>query len=343
MYLPSTETELEEYLTRPGTELVAFAPQIREPLVVLGAGGKMGPTLCLLARRAATAAGAGRSLRVLAVSRFGDPTARAWFDRHGIEALSCDLQDRDAVAALPEAGDVIYLVGQKFGTSGDPAGTWATNTLPPGHVVERYPRSRIVALSTGNVYPMMPAPGRGAAEDTPLTPVGEYPNAAVARERLFEFHARRHHTPLALLRLNYAVELRYGVLHDLASRIWKGEAVDVRNGWFNCLWQGDANDRILRALQYVSEPPLKLNLTGPEPLGVRDVATRLGTLLDRPVRFAGEEGPTALLSNAARSLQLFGPPTMTTDALLPAVAAWVRSGGRSLNRPTHFEVRDGRF
>jgi nucleoside-diphosphate-sugar epimerase len=341
MLYPSTEPELEDLLTRPGAELIRFMGQIREPLVVLGAGGKMGPTLCLLARRAAEAAG--RSLRIVAVSRFGTPATRQWFAEHNLETISCDLQDRSALPGLPDAGDVIYLVGQKFGTSRDPATTWAANTIPPGLVVERYPDSRIVALSTGNVYPMVPLASGGATENTPTTPVGEYANAAVARERLFEFHSRRARTPLALLRLNYAVELRYGVLHDIAARIARHEPVDVRNGWFNCLWQADANERILRALGHATYPPLVLNLTGPETLSVRTVATRLAELLGHPVRFEGAEGSSALLANTARSLELFGPPRVTVDEAIQRVAAWFRAGGRSLNKPTHFEVVDGRF
>lgn len=339
--VPSNDIELDDLLSRPGPELVAALPRLQDPLVVLGAGGKMGPTLCLLARRAARQAG--RPLRIIAVSRFSNPESRTWFERHGIETHACDLFERGALAALPDAGDVVYLVGQKFGTSRDPSATWAANAIPPGHVVERFAGSRIVALSTGNVYPLVPVASGGATEDTPLTPLGEYPNAAVARERLFEFHARRHDTPLVLLRLNYAVELRYGVLHDLARRVWDGEPIDVSHGWFNCLWQGDANDRILRALELASRPPLTLNLTGPEILSVRDIATRLADLLGRPARFTGTEDDTALLNNAARSVAEFGPPRLTPYDLLPAVAEWTKSGGRTLNKPTHFEVRDGRF
>ncbi len=338
---PVSETELDALLSEPDPALEAFVSRIRPPLVILGAGGKMGPTLCLLARRAADAAGL--PLPIIAVSRFGSPEPRAWLDAHGIETRSCDLFDRDAVAQLPDAGDVLYLVGQKFGTSRDPASTWAANAIPPGLIAERYPGSRLVVLSTGNVYPLVPTTGNGATETTPLTPIGEYPNAAVARERLFEFHTRQHHTPLVILRLNYAVELRYGVLHDIASRIWQGAAIDLGHGWFNCLWQGDANRRILRALDLAAQPPQVLNLTGPDRLSVRDLATRLGALLERPVRFTGTEGSTALLSDATLASQAFGPPTMPIDTLLRWTADWVRRGGRSLNKPTHFEVRDGSY
>ncbi len=335
-----TEEQLDEQLTRPGGALVEAASRWSGPLVVLGAGGKMGPTLSVLARRAAEAAG--RRVRVIAVSRFGGPQARQWIESRGVETVACDLFDRSAVAGLPEAPDVLYLVGQKFGTQRDPVPTWGANVVPPGHVLERYPESRIVALSTGNVYPLVPVDRGGATEDTPMGPEGEYPNAAVARERIFEFHGRRRGTRMVFVRLNYAIDLRYGVLHDLARRVWQGEEIPLSNGWFNCIWQGDANDRILRLLEQATHPPSVYNLTGPV-VSVRECATRLGRLLDRPVRLAGTESPTALLSSAGRLNGLYGAPPTALDDMLAWTAEWVRAGGRTLDKPTGFEVRDGRF
>lgn len=339
--LLETEAELEEQLTRPRRVLVDFIRSVRSPLVILGAGGKMGPTLAVLARRAAQAAG--HPLQIVAVSRFSDPVARGWLEARGIATVACDLLDRDALGDLPDTTNLIYLVGLKFGTTEDPAATWAANALVPTHVVARFPAARMVALSTGNVYPLVPIVSGGATEESPLTPVGEYANAAVARERLFEFCARRHGTPVALLRLNYAVELRYGVLLDLARKVWTGEPIDLTQGFFNCIWQGDANEFILRALAVAQHPPLALNLTGPGVLSVRDLAGRLGEWLERRPHLVGTEAETALLSDAARAWDRLGWPPTPLEAVLRWTAHWVRSGGRTLNRPTHFEVRDGKY
>ena len=337
----SDEEALDEFLSRPQPALVAHIKTVRSPLLVLGAGGKMGPTLAVLAKRAAEVAG--HPLRVIAVSRFGDASGRAWLERRGVETLACDLFDRKPVAVLPNAEDIIYLVGLKFGTSQNPSLTWAANTIVPTLVAERFPGSRIVALSTGNVYPLVPVSSGGATEDHPLTPLGEYANAAVARERIFEYHAQRFSTPIVQVRLNYAVELRYGVLRDLAEKVWQGELVDVSNGYFNCIWQGDANDMILRSLPLTRNPPLSLNLTGPGVLSVRETATRLGELMGRAVSFTGTEAGDALLGSATRACKLLGEPPTPLDSILPWTARWVMEGGRSLNRPTHFEVRDGKY
>lgn len=340
-HLIETEERLDDVLTRPSSRLVEFVKGLPNPLLVLGAGGKMGPTLAVLARRAAEAAG--HPLRVVAVSRFNDAAARTWLESRGVETISCDLFDRNAVAALPEASSVIYLVGLKFGTSQNPALTWAANTLVPANVAERFRTSRIVALSTGNVYPLVSVASGGATESHSLTPLGEYANAAVARERIFEYHAQRHGTPLVLVRLNYAAELRYGVLRDLAEKIWRGEPVELRNGYFNCIWQGDANDMIIRALALAGNPPGAINLTGPDPLSIRSLASRFGELLGKAARLTGSESSDALLSNASRTIELLGPPSTSLDAMVRWTAHWVMRGGRSLNKPTHFEVRDGKY
>jgi dTDP-4-dehydrorhamnose reductase len=334
------ESELEDQLTRPRPVLVDFIRTVSSPLLVLGAGGKMGPTLAVLARRAAEAAGL--PLEVIAVSRFSDESARRWLEGKGVSTLSADLLSREAVQQLPSAADVIYLVGLKFGTRDNPALTWAANTLAPAHIAERFAESRVVALSTGNVYPLVPVGGGGATETTPLTPLGEYPNAAIARERIFEYFVQTLGARVALIRLNYAVELRYGVLVDLARKVHAGDPVDLATGWFNCIWQGDANEMIIRALALAARPAAAFNLTGPV-VSVRQVATRFSELFERPVTFVGAEAETALLSNPQRLFEELGPPPTALDTIIHWTADWMKSGGRLLNKPTHFEVRDGAY
>ncbi len=335
------ESELDDWLTRPRPELVDFIRSVSSPLVILGAGGKMGPTLAVLAKRAAQLAD--HPLAVIAVSRFSDQAARQWLEHRGVATVSADLLSREAVQKLPDAANVIYLVGLKFGTRENPARTWAVNTLAPAHAAERYPQSRFVALSTGNVYPFVSVAGGGAREKDALTPLGEYANAAVARERIFEYFGQMHGNPMALLRLNYAVELRYGVLVDIARKVFTGEAIDVTSGYFNCIWQGDANEMILRALLLASSPPVAFNLTGPSVLSVRTIAARFSELLDRPVTFVGTESDTALLSNSECLSGIIGSAPTSLDTVLRWTANWVQNGGRFLNRPTHFEVRDGKY
>lgn len=336
-----TEEALDALLTRPRTELVSFIKSIRSPLVILGAGGKMGPTLAVLAYRAAEAAG--HKLDVVAVSRFSDATARRWLEERGVQTLSCDLYEADAVRKLPPAEDVLFLVGHKFGTTQSPAITWAANTLVPARAAERYGDSRIVALSTGNVYPHSPVAHGGSVESDPLTPLGEYANATVGRERIFEFYSHRNGTRIALLRLFYAVELRYGVLRDLADKIWAGKPIDLANGHFNCIWQGDANEMAIRSLALTSSPVTAFNLTSAEIFSVREVAAQLGELLEKPVKFVGVENESALLGNTGKLRTQLGDPATPLEAMIRWTADWVRRAGRSLGKPTHFDVRDGRY
>lgn len=335
-----TEVELDEVMTRPRPALIEFMRGVRSPLLILGAGGKMGPTLAVLAARAAKAAR--MPLEVLAVSRFSDARAQQWLEDQGVRTLSADLLDREAVQRLPEASDVLSLIGLKFGTTQNAAPTWAINTLASANVAQRYPRARIVALSTGNVYPLVPVTGTGSVETDPLTPLGEYPNAAVARERIFDYFSQQNGTPLAILRLNYAVDLRYGVLVDIARKLHAGEPIDVTMGHLNCIWQGDANEMIIRALGLTQSPPLALNLTGPR-FRVRDLAQRLGEILGKPPQLIGKEAETALVSNTTRMQSLLGPPATDIDQVLRWTAHWVNHGGRLLDKPTHFEVRDGKY
>ena len=334
-----TEEMLDEVLTQPQSALVEFIRTLASPLVILGAGGKMGPSLAVLARRAAGQAGV--PLQVIAVSRFIDPAIRRWLDARGVRTLPCDLMDRSALDRLPDSANVIYLVGVKFGTTQNPTRTWAINTLIPANVSLRYASSRIVALSTGNVYPLVPVESRGCVETDPLAHVGEYANSCLARERIFEYYSQDNGTPMTVIRLNYALDLRYGVLHDLAARIIARQPVDVSMGYVNCIWQGDANDRILRALDLARAPARSLNLTGTEVLSIRSLAQELARLLEVPVVFSGREAPIALLSSAAQAAAQFGAPSISIETVLRWTAHWVKQGGRSLNKPTHFEVRDG--
>lgn len=343
-----SESQLDDLLTRPRAELVESVARLDGTIMILGAGGKMGPTLAVLLRRAADAAG--RKLRIIAASRFASsirsgPAAetKRWLDKHGIETVACDLLERKSVEQLPDASDILYLVGLKFGTHQNPSLTWATNVLAPAHVAERFPRARIAALSTGNVYPLVPVAGRGATETDPLTPLGEYANAAVARERVFEYESLKYATRMVLLRLNYAVDLRYGVLVDIAQKVWNNEPIDVTMGHLNCIWQGDANELIVRALELAATPPAVFNLTGTRALPIRELALRFGDLMSRRVNIVGHEADTALLSDSSALCAALGEPATPLDAVLRWTAQWVSSGGVTYGKPTHFEIRDGKY
>ena len=338
---PRDDDELEDALSRPSAEVVDALRRSPGDVIVLGAGGKMGPSLTTMVRRAADALRDGRT--VTAVSRFSSVTAAARLERAGVRVVRAELGDRDEIAKLPDAPNVIYMAGQKFGTHDLPSLTWAVNTLLPAMVAERYARSRIIAFSTGNVYAMSPATSGGSRESDPLTPIGEYANSCVGRERVLEHVSRTHGTPIAIIRLNYAVDLRYGVLVDIAHHIVAGEPVRVEMGYVNVIWQGDANAQAIQALTVAASPPVAINVTGPERLSVRETAMRLGELLGIAPRIVGTEAPDALLSDTTLARSLFGPPTVPADLLIEWVARWVARGGTRLAKATKFEVRDGRF
>ncbi len=338
---PRTDAELDELLSRPTPADVAALAGLDGDLLILGAGGKMGPSLARLARRASDEAGVRR--RVVAVSRFQTPGLAEALIAHGVETIACDLLDAHALAGLPDTPNVVLLAGQKFGTAGDPGSTWALNAFLPAAVIRRFPAARIAVFSTGNVYPLVPVTGAGATEDDPVGPIGEYAQSALARERLVTFFGTRQRTRVALLRLNYAVELRYGVLRDLADRVAGRQPIDLTMGWVNVIWQRDANAVALRVLARAAVPPLVLNVTGPEKLGVRDLATRLGERLGVSPVFAGREAETALLSDVSRCRAMFGPSVVDAATALEWVAEWVGRGGGSFGRPTHFDERGGRF
>jgi nucleoside-diphosphate-sugar epimerase len=336
-----SETELEELLSRPGAADQAALRAIEGDLLILGAGGKMGPSLALRARRAADRAGVSKN--IVAVSRFSDRAAENLLRESGVQTIRADLLDFDNLAALPDAPNVIFMAGRKFGSAGAPHLTWATNAALPARVAERYRNSKIVAFSSGNVYPFVPHAGGGATEETAPAPVGEYAQSVLARERLFEFFSERHGTPVCLLRLNYAIDLRYGVLLDIGSNVFEGRPVNLSMSHVNAIWQGDANSVCLRSFSLCQSPPAILNLTGPELLAVRQIALRFGELLGRPPVFEGRAADTALLNNAGRCHRLFGYPSVTADQLIEWTAHWIRSSGPTWNKPTHFDAREGRF
>lgn len=333
--------ELEERLSRPTPEVVQLFSELQGDLLVLGVAGKMGPTLARMARRAMDEAG--NTARVIGVARFSQPEMRNQLEQAGIQTIACDLLDAEAVQRLPDAPNVVFMAGMKFGTTGAEPLTWAMNTVAPAYVASRYRQSRIVVFSTGNVYPLVPVTGCGATEETPPEPIGEYAQSALGRERVFQYFSGRYGTPAVIYRLNYAVELRYGIILDVAQKVWAGEPVSLAMGCVNVVWQGDACAWALRCLSLAQSPPLVLNATGPETLSIRYLAGRLGDLMGKQPRFEGAEADTALLSNASKAHRLFGYPAVTVDTVIQWVAHWVMQGLPTLNKPTHYEVRDGRF
>ena len=333
--------QLDDLLSEPTPLVVETLARLDGDLLLLGVGGKMGPTLARMARRAFDAAGGRR--RVIGAARFSNPDHEAWLRRHGVETLRCDLLDPAQLERLPDAANVVFMTGMKFGATGQEALTWAMNCHLPALVAQRYRGSRIVAFSTGNVYGLSPVHLGGSLETDPLNPVGEYAQSCVGRERMFEHFSRTLGTPTAILRLNYATELRYGVLVDLARRVCSGEPVPLAMGHLNALWQGDANAMALCAFAKASSPPFVVNLAGPETLSVRQVAEEFGRLLGRPPTFEGAEAADALLSNGELGYRLFGRPRVTAGQMIAWVADWLRHGGPTLGKPTHFESRDGRF
>jgi nucleoside-diphosphate-sugar epimerase len=338
---PQTEAQLEDYLSRPSPADAGFMRALTGDVMVLGAGGKMGPSLARRIRRSAEAAGV--RCRVIAVSRFSSSAARESLEQSGVETVPCDLLDRRAVESLPDCANVLFLAGRKFGSTDRVDLTWAINSWVPGLVAERYRSSRIVVFSTGNVYRFVPLSSSGSVESDTPGPVGEYAQSCLGRERVFEFFSAEHGLRCVFYRLNYAIDLRYGVMVDIARRVLNGEPVPLSVPRFNVIWQGDANSYAMRSLALCTTPATPLNVTG---LGVRSVrveAEWFGQRLGRKVSFAGEEGEAALLSDASRCHSLLGPPDVSFETLREWVAQWVEIGGATLGKPTRFEVKDGRF
>jgi nucleoside-diphosphate-sugar epimerase len=333
---------LEQALSEPSEALVADMLHVDGDILILGAGGKMGTSMARMARRASDAAGAKR--RVIAVSRFSNDNLPAVLRSAGVEVVRGDLFDAKFVQSLPDVANVLYMVGMKFGGPTALAATWASNAYLAGAIANRFPASRIVAMSTGNVYGMSRVDlGNGSVESEPPNPTGEYGMSALGRERVFQYFSEKFGTPMAIIRLNYATELRYGVLVDLATQVYRGETIPLAMGYFNVIWQRDACDMILRNFTCTVSPPRILNVTGGKMVLSRRVCERFGELLGRDVRFEGVELETALLSDASQAIELFGAPGTTLDEMIEATAHWIKRGGETWNKPTRFQVRDGKF
>ena len=339
-----TEERLNGLLTAPSAALTVDLQRLSGDLLVLGAGGKMGPSLCVLAKRAFETAG--KTARVVAVSRFSGGEEQNYLEENGVETIQADLLDPAQRAALPQIENVIYMAGRKFGTRGQEWLTWAMNASLPAFAAEQFRESRVVVFSSGNVYPLAPPPG--CTEETPPAPLGEYAMSCLARERAFEYAAEAYGTKVLLYRLNYATDLRYGVLYDIAEHILEGRPVPLRMPRFNIIWQGSANEIALRSLLHTASPARRLNVTGPEILSVKETAIHLGAILGKAPVFEGREGESAegeiaLLSDASRACELFGPPAVSADTLIEWQGQWLLEGGRGLGKTTCFEKRDGSY
>ncbi len=337
----ATLEDLEENLSTPTEGVVQLFAELEGDLMVLGAGGKMGPSLSRMAVRAIRAAGGKQ--RVVAVSRFSNLKLVSQLEGWGVETLSGDLMEPTFVDTLPQVAHVIYMAGRKFGTAGAEALTWASNTYLPALVCQHFRESRIVAFSTGNVYEAMPTDGPGSLETDSLNPLGEYGMSCLGRERTFQYFSQKYQTPMALIRLNYATELRYGVLVDMAQKVFREEEIPLGVGYFNAIWQADANAMALSALKDVRSPPLILNVTGPELISCRQLVERLGALMNKKVRLTGSESSTALHTCAKKSFDLYGLPQTHLDEMIEMTADWVMCDGATHGKPTHFEVADGKY
>lgn len=344
MMIPETiqsVEQLDQLLSEPSPLLIESLANLDGDLMVLGVAGKMGPTLARMAVRAYEAAGVKR--RVIGVARFSKAQEQQKLENWGITTIRCDLLDEQAMAKLPECPNIVYMAGMKFGSQGNEPLSWAMNAFLPGRVCQRFPKSRIAAFSTGNLYGLAPLSHGGSVETDPLNPVGDYAMSCLGRERLFEHFSRSAGTPVSILRLNYATELRYGVLIDLAQKVWTKQPIDLAMGNFNVIWQADANAMALASLAVAASPAFVLNVAGPEILSVRRVCQQFGVMMDRPVQFVGTEAPDALLNNGQLGHRLFGYPRVNVDRLLKWTADWVMNGRESLGKPTHFESRSGKF
>ncbi|MCC7045674.1 MAG: NAD(P)-dependent oxidoreductase [Alphaproteobacteria bacterium] len=329
---------LEDFMTLPGEALVRDLASVPGDILVLGVGGKMGPTLARLARRAAP------QRRVVGVARFSEKGLRDKLQAAGVETIACDLLDRDAIGKLPPAPNVMFMAGFKFGASGNEPLAWAMNVLVPAMVAEVFARSRIVAFSTGCVYPFVDVAGGGATEDVPpVPPAGDYANSCVGRERMFQYHSAKHGTPGRLFRLNYAIDMRYGVLHDVACKVRDGREIDLSMGHVNVIWQGDANSIALRCLARVTMPTSPINVSGPETIAIRWLAGEFGRLLGKKPVLAGTEAKAGWITNTRRMRAEFGQPSVTLARMIEWTAHWVSRDLPSLGKPTHYEVRDGRY
>ena len=328
---------LDDLLCRPTQALIDDLAKVDGDLMVLGVAGKMGPTLAGLAKAASP------NRRVIGVARFSDPASKAALEARGVETIACDLLDEAQIAKLPKSPNVVFMAGRKFGAEGDLALTWAMNSHVPALIAQAFRQSRIVAFSTGCVYPFVPVDSGGSPEEMPPDPPGEYAQSCVGRERMFEYFSAKYQTPGRLFRLNYAIDMRYGVLYDIASKVWQGKPIDVGIGHVNFLWQGDASAQALRCLAHCTTPTSPINVSGHETLLVRDLAAKFGKLFGRDPVIVGEEQSTAWLSDTTQAVKLFGHAVVDTDQLIAWTADWVAREMPNIGKPTKYEVRDGRY
>ena len=335
--------QLEDLLSAPPDYLVNAFRDVKGDIIILGVAGKMGPTLARMAQRALRVASVSERIRVIGVARFSNPDERRKLESWGIETIRADLLDEVQLRGLPDVPNVIYMAGMKFGATGNQSLTWAMNCFLPGMVCKRYHKSRIVAFSTGNVYGLSSVARAGSKETDELNPIGDYAMSCVGRERIFEHFSRTLSIPMSLIRLYYASELRYGVLVDIAQKVWNGEEIDLSMGHFNAIWQGDANSQTLACLTRATSPPFVINVVGPQLLNMQRVAEDFGKMLGKSPRFKGEAAPDALIGNSMLAQKIFGNPTVSIEQLMKWIADWIGRGGQTLNKPTHFEERGGKY
>jgi nucleoside-diphosphate-sugar epimerase len=331
------ENGLEDVLSQPTEATKKVVAGLTGDIVVLGAGGKMGPTLAMMLKKASP------NKKIFAVSRFSDKAARSRIEQAQIETIDADLLDESHYHKLPNVENVFYLAGMKFGSAGNQPLTWAMNSYMPALVAQHYRDSQIVAYSTGNVYPLVDVTSGGATEQTTPEPIGEYAQSCLGRERMFEYFSQRYNTPVTLIRLNYANEPRYGIIVDLTSKILNDEPIDLTMGAVNLIWQRDANDYIIRSITIAKSPPAVLNVTGPDTIPIRSLAEQIGKTLNKKPKFVSQEAACALLSNASYCLSTFGPPKMTLEQMISMITGWVAAGNTTLNKPTKYEIRNGKF
>ncbi|MEN8156261.1 MAG: epimerase [Bacteroidota bacterium] len=339
--LIENEAQLEELLSQPSKEVVDAVVRLDGDFLLLGIAGKIGPGLARMIKRACEEANSSR--RIIGVSRFSDQKLKDELEAEGFEIIRGDMLDQAFIQSLPKVKNVIFLAGMKFGSEENLSMTWAVNSFLPAMVAEHFSESRIVAFSTGCVYELVPVESGGSLETDLPGPVGEYAQSCLGRERMFEYGSKKYHTEVAIIRLNYAVELRYGVLVDIALKVWNSEAVDLTMGFFNVIWQGEVNQMTIRSLEFCESPARMINVTGEQTLSVKEVARQFGELFGKEVKCTGTEATNALLSNAQESFSLFGKPGTSVEQMMLWIAHWIKSGQRNLNKPTHFEVRDGKY
>lgn len=333
--------QLNELMTKPSSRLITDIKKMTGDIMILGVGGKMGPTLAKLAKRAIVEAGLNK--KVIGVSRFSTGNLKNELEDFGIETISADLLDESQLKALPNVENIIFMAGKKFGTVGDEHTTWGMNTYLPGRVAEKFSASNIVVFSSGNIYPFVDVNHGGCTEKTRTDPIGEYAQSTLGRERIFTYFAKKNRTPVLLFRLNYSIDMRYGVLLEIAKQVYNDEPIDLTTGLVNVIWQGDANEYAIRSLLHCSSDPAILNVTGPETISVRWLATEFARHFNKEALFVNEEETKALLNNAGKAHQLFGYPAVTLQEMTEWTANWVMNNGETIDKPTHFQERKGDF